>query len=765
MPTAVIALFVAAILAPMVCRIAGRASGWILALLPLGVTAYLAGCAPTVWTGGTISNTMPWAPSLGLNLAFRLDGLSLLFALLITGIGVLVVIYSGEYIAGHPHFARYYFALLMFMGSMLGLVLADNAILLFVFWELTSVTSYLLIGFDHEREAARRGALQALLVTATGGLALLAGLVMVGQIAGTYEISGLLASGDALRAHRLYPTALGLILLGAFTKSAQFPFHFWLPNAMEAPTPASAYLHAATMVKAGVYLLARLTPALGGTDPWWWIVTATGGITMLTGAWLALRKTDLKQILAYTTVSVLGLLVFLLGIGGDAAWKAMAAYLIAHGLYKGALFLVAGAVDHETGTRNVDQLGGLWKAMPITGTAALAAAISMAGFPPAFGFVGKELALEATILHHAPIGFLLTAAIVIAGSLLFASAGMVSLRPFFGAPANPPSHPHEAPFALWLGPVVLAAGGVGLGLAPGLLNDAVQSAAAAIGAIQVAPPVALALFHGFNLPLLLSGIAAAGGIAVYALHRRLTAPTARGRWELDRWYEALYGGSMSLAVRQTRILQNGYLRYYLLTIVATTVVLTGYAFTRVSVMANEWRIGDVQFHEGVLAGVILVSIGVAVRSRSGLTAVAALGVIGIGMALIFVLFGAPDLAITQVVVDMLTVILLVLVLYRLPEVSRLTKPPGRFRDLMVAGSAGVVIALLVLVTAAIEHPASAARYFIENSVPAAGGRNVVNVILVDFRVLDTLGEITVLAAAAVGVYSLRRLRESKRPTT
>jgi multicomponent Na+:H+ antiporter subunit A len=760
MLTIIITLFAAAILAPTVCRIAGRASGWILALLPLGLTAYLAGSAPSVWSGEPISTATRWVPSLGLDLTFRLDGLSLLFALLIAGIGVLVVIYSGEYLAGHPHLGRYYFALLMFMGSMLGLVLADNALLLFVFWELTSITSYLLIGFDHEREAARRGALQALLVTATGGLALLAGLVLVGQIAGTYEISGLLASGDVLRAHRLYPAALGLILLGAFTKSAQFPFHFWLPNAMEAPTPASAYLHAATMVKAGVYLLARLTPALGGTDLWWWIVTVTGGITMLTGAWLALRKTDLKQVLAYSTVSVLGILVFLLGMGGDAAWKATAAYLVAHGLYKGSLFLVAGVVDHETGTRDIDRLGGLRKAMPITALAALAAAISMAGLPPAFGFIGKELALEAS-LQHAWAPIVLTAAIVIAGALLFAAAGMVSLRPFFGAPGDPPQRPHEAPFALWLGPFVLAAGGLGLGLAPGLLNAAVESAAGAVAASPVPSPD-LALFHGFNLPLLLSGLTAAGGMGFYFGHRRLSAPTSRARWGPERWYDASFSGTMSLAVRQTRILQNGYLHYYLLTMVVATVALTAYAFTRVPILAGEWRIGGVQFHEALLVGVILVSIAIAVRSRSGLTSVAALGVIGIGMALIFVLFGAPDLAITQVVVDMLTVILLVLVLYRLPEVSRLTKPPGRLRDLLVAFSAGGLISALVLVTASIEHPASAARYFIENSVPAAGGRNVVNVILVDFRVLDTLGEITVLAVAAVGVYSLRRLRESRR---
>ncbi|MCL4797771.1 MAG: putative monovalent cation/H+ antiporter subunit A [Bryobacteraceae bacterium] len=755
MLTITIAPFLVAILAPAICRFTPRACGWILALLPLGLVLYLASLAPTVWNGQTVVATTSWAPSLGLDLAFRLDGLGLLFALLITGIGVIVVFYSGGYLAGHRHLGRYYVALLMFLGSMLGVVLADNVILLFVFWELTSITSYLLIGFDHEREAARNGALQALLVTGTGGLALLAGLLMAAQITGTYQISGLLAGGDLLRDHPLYPAVLALILLGAFTKSAQFPFHFWLPNAMEAPTPASAYLHAATMVKAGVYLLARLTPALGGTDLWWWTVTLTGAVTMLAGAWLALRKTDLKQILAYSTISVLGILTLLLGIGDEAAWTAMAIYLVAHGLYKGALFLVAGAVDHEAGTRDITRLGGLRSSMPMTAIAALAAGVSMAGLPPMVGFIGKELVLEASMRQQGMIT--LTAAVAAAGALLFAAAGLAAVRPFFGAAGSPPKDPHEAPLTLWLGPLLLAGSGLLLGLAPGWMNAAAASAAGAIAG-SPSPPVKLALFHGFNTALLLSLLTAAAGTALYlgcARLRKLAMP----QWGPAGWYDAALDGVMSLAAAQTRILQNGYLRYYLLTMIAATVGLTGYAIARLTALPLGANLGDVQFHEVVLVIVILVSVAVAVRSPSSVTAVAALGVVGLGMALIFVLFGAPDLAMTQVVVDILTVVLLVLVLHSLPQVSRPTKPGPRFRDASVASSAGLLIGLLVLGTAAIEHPADSARYFIENSLPLAGGRNVVNVILADFRVLDTLGEVTVIAVAAVGVFALRRLRE------
>ena len=375
-------------------------------------------------------------PALGVNLSFTVDGLSLLFALLISGVGALVLVYAGGYLAGSPQLGRLYAFLLFFMASMLGLVLADNLLLLFVFWELTSLSSYLLIGFDHERAEARAAALQALLVTGGGSLALLAGFLLLGQVGGSLELSALLSRPGAVTAHLLYVPILLLVLAGAFTKSAQFPFHFWLPAAMAAPTPVSAYLHSATMVKAGVYLLARLSPVLGGTDFWVWLVTVTGSATMLVGAYLALRQSDLKLILAYSTVSALGVMTSLLGLGGALAVRAALAFLLGHALYKGALFLVAGALDHQTGTRDVDRLAGLARAMPITALAAGLAALSMAGIPPLFGFIAKELSYEATL--HAPASAWVTAAAVLANALLVAAAGLAGLKPFLGKALPPP---------------------------------------------------------------------------------------------------------------------------------------------------------------------------------------------------------------------------------------------------------------------------------------------------------------------------------------
>ncbi|MFB3140368.1 MAG: proton-conducting transporter membrane subunit, partial [Candidatus Acidiferrales bacterium] len=388
---AVLSGFVMALAAPWLHRIARSTSGWVLALFPLALTVYFAGQAGRVAAGEVLAVSIDWVPSLGIALSFYLDGLSLLFALLISGIGALVVVYAGGYLAGHAHLGRFYAFLLMFLASMLGLVLANNVITLFVFWELTSVSSYLLIGFEHEREAARQAALQALLVTGLGGLALLAGLLLLGQAGGSMELSELLTRGEAIQAHPFYAPILLLILAGAFTKSAQFPFHFWLPSAMEAPTPVSAYLHSATMVKAGIYLLARFNPVLGGTELWFYIVTAAGAATMLVGAYLAFQQSDLKRILAYSTMSALGMMVLLLGLGTELAVKAAIVSILVHALYKGALFLVAGAVEHETGTRDVDRLGGLRRAMPITAAAAALAALSMAGLPPLFGFIGKEM--------------------------------------------------------------------------------------------------------------------------------------------------------------------------------------------------------------------------------------------------------------------------------------------------------------------------------------------------------------------------------------
>ncbi|MCS6954163.1 MAG: putative monovalent cation/H+ antiporter subunit A [Bryobacteraceae bacterium] len=746
--------------APGVCHLTNRLTGWLLAAPVAALTVLVAAWGPDVWREGPRLSHLPWAPSIGLSLSFRLDGLSWLFALLITGIGALVTVYAGAYLGAHPRLGRFYASLLFFLASMLGLVLADNLLLLFVFWELTSISSYLLIGFDQEREAARRAALQALLVTAGGGLALLAGFVLLGQIGGSFELSALFPQAATVRGHSFYGPILGLILLGAFTKSAQFPFHFWLPAAMEAPTPVSAYLHAATMVKAGVYLLARLSPLLADTQAWFWSLTPAGAITMLVGAITALCKTDLKQILAYSTVSVLGILTFLAGLGTVTALEALAVYLLAHSLYKGALFLVAGAIDHETGTRDTSQLGGLRHSMPLTAAAGLIAALSMAGLPPVLGFISKETLYEAGLRapQHAVV---LTKLLVVTAVALFAVAGAAGVRPFFGPPQAPGRQPHEAPVGLWLGPVILAFGGLLFGLIPGRLEQAVETAVRAV-APDRSVQVRLSLYHGLNPALMLSALSVAAGFFLYRLHARYPGPIepwpALARLAPARAYESALLALNRLASWQTQRLQSGYLRSYLLIIVTAALGLSAVPMVMHRVVLPLSLDLNPRWHELLLGTVILAGIVTAVRTTSRLTAVASLGVVGLGIALLFAWLGAPDLAMTQLAVETLTVILLVLVLYHLPDFSRLTPARGRRRDATVALAAGGFMALLVLIVNSTESDSRLAAYFLEQARPLGRGCNVVNVILTDFRALDTLGEITVLAVAAVGVYGLIRLR-------
>src|SRR4051812_40590587 len=635
MTAAVLSGFVLALAAPGLYRLTGRAAGWVLALLSLALAVYFASFLGVVASGEAFRARHEWAPSLGVSLSFTLDGLSLLFALLISGVGAMVLVYAGGYLAGHPQLGRLYAYLLMFMASMLGLVLADNVLVLFVFWELTSISSYLLIGFDHERREARAAALQALLVTGGGGLALLAGLLLLGHAGGSLELSTLLTQGDRLRAHPLYLPALLLILLGAFTKSAQFPFHFWLPEAMEAPTPVSAYLHSATMVKAGVYLLARLSPALGGTNVWVGIVSVAGGATMLVGAWMALVQSDLKRILVYSTVSALGMLTLLLGLGGQLAVHAAMAFLLGHALYKGALFLVAGALEHETGTRDVDRLGGLRRAMPVTALVAVVAALSMAGLPPLFGFIAKELSYEAT-LHAAAAGWV-TAAAVAANVLLVAAARPVGPGPVLGKALPTPRTAHEAPPSLLLGPLALAGLGIAFGLWPGAVADRLVSAASTSVLGQPAS-AHLALWHGLTPALALSAVTLAGGVAAYAGRGllRKAAPRWEGaaRWGPAGWYELALNGLNGLALVQTRLLQSGYLRYYLMITVAATVGLVGYALVGRGALTATFDWSDLRFYEAGLAALILLGVLAAVLVQSRLAAIAALGVVGYGVALV-----------------------------------------------------------------------------------------------------------------------------------
>jgi len=696
-----------------------------------------------------------WAASLGVRFTFITDGLGLLFAWLICGIGVLVFLYAGSYLEGDPRLGRFYAHLTLFFASMLGLVLADNVILLFIFWELTSLSSFLLIGYDHHRVEARNAALQTLLVTGLGGLALLAGLILLASAAGSYELSVLIARGSEVRTDPVFAAAMILVIVGAMTKSAQFPFHFWLPSAMEAPAPVSAYLHSATMVKAGVYLLARLTPI--GAGSWLWdAVAVVGLITMLAGFVLALPQRDAKRLLAFSTVGALGMFTMMIGLGTAEAVYAALALLLAHAFYKASLFLLAGAFEHATGSRDVGEWRGLWRSMPGPAAAAALAAASLAGLPPLFGYVAKEQALGALLGHPVSAGVFL-AGFAAAGACAAAVAAVLVVRPLSGVAGEV----HAPGLLLWAPPALLALLGAVAGLSPGIFDHwLIQPAAQSATRTRVLSH--LSLWHGFDAVILLSlGILLAGALlywrlaAVAAAARRLRIVARYGPL---RGYEAALGGVNRLAVETTRLLQSGKLRNYLLIVLLTTSGLAFHALiTRGGLdLRTDWK--GLQPHEGVLAGAVAAAAVAALLFPSRLAAVAALGVVGLGVAVIFLLYGAPDLAMTQFVVEALTVMLLVLVLYHLPRFSGFSSRRARLRDLAVSLAAGSLLTLALLSVNGIEGDASLREFYAANSYTAAHGRNIVNVILVDFRALDTLGEITVLAIAALGVFSLLKLR-------
>jgi multicomponent Na+:H+ antiporter subunit A len=755
----VLSVFGLAFAAPALLRRAGKAAGWILAILPAAVTLYLASLLPLAAAGQPAAFSIPWSAELELFFSFRADGLGLLFALLISGVGTLVVIYAGGYLKGHPDLGKFYAWLLVFMGSMLGLALAENMLVLFVFWELTSISSYMLIGFEHERATARSAAQQAFLITAGGGLALLAGILLLGQAGGTLEFSALLRQGEVIRASPFYLPAVLLILLAAFTKSAQFPFHFWLPNAMEAPTPVSAYLHSATMVKAGVYLLARLGPALNGTDLWLYGVGGVGAATMLLGGYLALLQTDLKRLLAYSTVSALGMLTLLIGLGSPHALQAAVVLLLAHGLYKGTLFLVAGALDHETGTRDITQLGGLFPVMKLTAIGAGLAALSMAGLPPLFGFISKEMYYEVAL----EFGPWITAAVVFGGLSFVCVAAIAGVGPFWGAQKQTPRSPHEAPASMWVGIMTLAGLSLLFGVLPGIINaPLIQPAASAMIGEQT--DLTLALWHGLNPAFLLSVATVAVGAGLFAARRSLRSGLSRLAWP---WgpaflYDRALDGLNTLARGLTRWLQSGYLRYYIMTLVIVATGLVSFTlFTR-----DGWNlpqgVTDIRFYEAALGILILGAAFSAAMVQSRLAAVASLGVVGYAVSLIYILYGAPDLAMTQFLIESLTVILFVLAFYHLPQFTHLSPKRSRIRDLLIALFVGGLMTALVLSATGVLFYPSISDFFVENALPLGHGRNIVNVILVDFRAFDTMGEITVLGIAAIGVYVLLKFSKDSK---
>jgi multicomponent Na+:H+ antiporter subunit A len=761
------AFHIAVILAPFLALpLAGwlggrRVGSLLLAAVPAALTGYFAYTFCVVSREGPFSVTARWAPALNLSLSFRFDGLSVLFAVLITAVGTLIVIYGRKYFEFHPDVARFHVALFAFMGSMLGLVLSDNVILLFVFWELTGFTSFLLIGFEHDRPAARRAATQALIVTGGGGLALLAAGILMVQAAGTPLLSDLMKSGG-LTGHPLYTGIVVLVLLAAFTKSAQFPFHFWLPNAMQAPTPVSAYLHSATMVKAGVYLVARMTPILGGAPIWTVTITVIATLTMVSGAIRSLLETDLKRVLAYSTISALGILMLLFGMGSPQAVTAGLVYLLAHACYKGGLFLVAGAVEHETGTRDVAALRGLRRMMPRTAAGAALAAGSMAGIPLFSGFIAKEQFYDSVRMSALPgawSGILI--ALAVGTSMCLGAAGFIAgVAPFRGRSMTTGAS-HDVPASLWLGPVVLGALGLFFGVLPALAAGPVALAAASVtGAVSTGTFV---LWHGFTTTFVLSMLTLAGAVGLFGLRARLW----RLGWPAALHAESLYSFTVAsldaLSRRIAPALQSASLRSYVLTVVVTAVTLVTLALGADGALPPPRRWTPVAPHEGLLAALIVAGALTAASARTRMAAVLSLGTVGYGMAVLYALLGAPDLAMTQFAVETLTVVIFVLVFYQMRGFGDLSSRLVKTRDAIVAAAAGAVVTTLVLFIGASGTTSRLADYFADAAPRLAHGLNIVNVILVDFRGFDTLGEATVLVTVAIGVRALLLIGRERRP--
>ncbi len=747
-------LIVAVALAPIVVRIAQDRAPYLLSLIPFSLAAFLLLSWRQVDSGEVFGYSFSWVSGLDISATWRLDGLSLMFASLVLGMGGLVLVYARGYMAGMADNGKFYAYLFLFMTAMVGLALSDNVITLFVFWELTSVSSYMLIGHKHGDESSRNSALQALIVTGAGGLALLGGLVMLATAAGTWQISEMAARADAIAASSLAIPALVLVAAGAFAKSAQAPFHFWLPNAMSAPTPVSAYLHSATMVKAGVFLLARLHPTLGELWLWTPLLATVGGITMVAAAWQALRETDLKRMLAYSTVSALGTMVFLIGLGHPSAIKAAVTFLIAHALYKGALFMVAGSIDHEAGTRDLRLLGGLRRAMPLTAAGAGIAAISMAGIPPMFGYVGKETLFAAALDADRFVVILVIAALA-AAVLNFAIAAIVSLKPFFGDASETPKPAHEGSPALWTPPLLLALLGVVLGVASPWIGSMIVGAASDTTAGQDIK-TELELWPGFGSVLALSVGAIALGAGAYMISSSLArVPLHLGNGG-DGIFRRLNSGLQRGSVALTRSVQNGQMSWYISVIVAfgATLILTA-MFAR---DGFRWPADTVAVrpYEVVIAIGVLLAAVMAALTRSRLRAIAALGASGYGIATLFVIYGAPDLAMTQILVETLLVLLLVSVFRFLPTTGENSSPRRRGKDALIAIAGGVAVSVVALAAIAATPASSISDFFGANSKTEAEGSNVVNTILVDFRALDTLGEIAVLAVAAIGVIALLR---------
>ncbi len=775
----VILPFLAAGAAATLSSTARNAEAWISGLTMAAMLGILATLAPEVADGGRVVSTIAWVDTLGLNLRFRIDGFSWLVMVLVAGIGLLVVLYARFYMSPDDPIARFYSSLLAFAGAMSGVLLSGNIIMLVVFWEMTSLTSFLLIGYWHHRQDARDGARMALIVTGAGGLCLLVAMVLIGQIVGSYNLDTVLSSGAVIREHVLYVPVLVLFLIGAFTKSAQFPFQFWLPNAMAAPTPVSAYLHSATMVKAGVFLLIRFEPALGGTDLWFQIVTGVGVLTLLIGGLAALFQHDLKGLLAYSTISHLGMITAMAGIGSPLAIVAAIFHLVNHATFKASLFMIAGIIDHETGTRDMRKLSGIYRYMPVTGTLAILASAAMAGVPLLNGFLSKEMFFDAAYSWNngSKLDAALPYLVTLAGAFSVAYSARFVISVFFGPTTKAlPKLPHEPP-ALMRWPVtVLVVLSVCVGILPALtIGDWLGSAALAVLGPDL-PGYSLKLWHGFNIPLVMSLIAIALGAVICALawdrieHGPEGPPLMRmikGAKIYDRLLAQLtLNGPRSYLRRLTAAGLQAQLRILIL-----LTLLTGW----MALLRLDWNIPlpSIGVREAIFALLWIVgaicAIGAAWQANYyRFAALILMGGAGLVTCATFVWLSAPDLAVTQLLVEIVTTVLLLLGLRWLPKrdpsIPRDQSLRARIRrrsDLLIAiacGSAATAVSLAVLLTT---PRGSIGDWFLRHSYSEGGGTNVVNVILVDFRAFDTFGEITVLAAVGLTCFALlRRFRPS-----
>lgn len=734
-----------------------RKSGAVwLSLIPAGIFVFLL-FQFFSFQGTPIRESYHWVPSLGISLAFSITHLSLLFGLMISFIGTMVFVYTSYYLKGNEHLDRFYGYLSVFMGAMLGLVFSDNLVVMFIFWELTSISSFFLIGFNHAESKSRSAAMQALSITGLGGLFLLAAALMLGATTGTFSFEEIVSNQLFSPNDPWFYLIMSFVFVAAFTKSAQFPFHFWLPGAMAAPTPVSTYLHSATMVKAGIFVLLKFIPLFQGNSIWHAILIILGGFTMLYAAFQTLFKTDLKGILAYSTISALGILVFLIGIGTQMALVAALTFIVVHALYKATLFLVTGIIDHETGTRDVTQLRGLKNVLLPVALAGGLAAFSNAGLPPFAGFVAKDLIYEATL--HSGAAFSLTLLALLTNILLLYAGFQAGIRPFWGNLPSSFASVHLPSWRLWIPPLLLASLGLIFGLAPhffinGFIAYANEGASDSIH---------LALWHGFNLVLLLSFITLFIGILTYTF---LIPNHSKEVW--ISYFERISPQTLLTNLAKfvgvfanlwTNYFQNGYLRNYVRTVILFLAVLIAYQLSNLTSLTIDWsQIHHLTFYEIIITCVMLGGILMAVFSDSRLTAVAAMGVFGFGLCMLFVFYSAPDLAMTQFAIDTLTVILFVLVLYRLPKYLNLSEPKQRFRDGVLALAFGAVITLLSLAVLMEPKRSETGDFYAESAYLLAKGKNVVNVILVDFRGIDTMVEVSVLVIAALGVFGLLKLR-------